>query len=227
MNQIIHITIDGPSGAGKSTIAREVAKELGFFYVDTGALYRAAALGVLEQGIDPLDENAVTAVLPSMNIALVPRPSGQQTLLNDRDMSDRIRTDEISNAASIMAQYASVRTFLLDIQRDIAANHSLVMDGRDIGTSVLPNAQIKLYLTASARDRAFRRYHEMRAKGESVAFDDVYQEILQRDERDINRELSPLRRPPEAIELDTTGNTLDESIALVLKTIKERLQFVL
>ena len=227
MNQHIHITIDGPSGAGKSTIAREVAKALGFLYVDSGALYRATALGVIEQGADPKNVQEVCETLAFLEVSMELSPKGQRTLLNGRDVSGRIRTAEISTAASFIAQYACVRNFLLDVQRDIAAANSVVMDGRDIGTTVLPNAQVKLYLTASAKDRAFRRYHELRTKGESVSFDEVYREILQRDERDMNREVSPLRRPPDAIELDTTGNTLDESISLVLKTVKERLRLVL
>lgn len=222
--QPIAVAIDGPSGAGKSTIARRLAQELGFIYVDTGALYRTVGLAVLSGGKDPHDADAVERVLPGLRVELAYEDGAQRVLLNGEDVSDRIRTPEVSMAASAVSAYPPVRAFLFDLQQEMARRHSVIMDGRDIGTVVLPHAQVKIFLSASAEDRARRRYEELAAKGMTVTPEEVLADMKQRDYDDSHRAAAPLKAAPDAVLLDTTGNTLEQSVALVKSMIEERLR---
>lgn len=221
---MISVAIDGPAGAGKSTIARAVAKALGFLYVDTGALYRSIAFYALAQGIDPSDESLVLPLLKEIKVELAFQNGEQRVILCQKDVTDSIRTSEVSMAASKISAIPAVRQFLFGLQRDMAERYNVIMDGRDIGTVVLPNAKVKIFLTASAEDRAKRRYDEMISKGESAVYEQVLQDIRRRDEQDANRAIAPLRPAPDAILLDTTGNRLEDSIALLRSTIEEHLK---
>ncbi|MDR2909354.1 MAG: (d)CMP kinase [Oscillospiraceae bacterium] len=218
---MISIAIDGPSGAGKSTIARAVAKELGLTYVDTGALYRAIGLFAKRSGICDTDEKALGPRLKEAEISISHKGGAQRVFLCGEDVSEEIRRPEMSMAASNVSAMPPVRAFLLELQREMARRHSVIMDGRDIGTVVIPGADLKIFLTASPEDRAKRRYKEFIARGEKVEPEAVLRDIIKRDHNDSTRAESPLRRAPGAVLLDTTGNTLDESVELVLKTIKE------
>ena len=220
---MISIAIDGPAGAGKSTISKKLAAELGFVYVDTGALYRAVGLYMLEHGTQPGDAQAVSAALPQVTVELAYREGVQRVLLCGRDVSDAIRTPEVSMAASAVSAIPAVRAFLFETQKEMARRHNIVMDGRDIGTVVLPDAQIKIFLTASAADRARRRYEELKAKGEDVRYEDVLADLEQRDHNDSTRAVAPLKPAPDAARIDTSGNTLEESVALLLSHVKSRL----
>ena len=219
----IAIAIDGPAGAGKSTIAKRLAAEMQYIYVDTGALYRTVGYAALTAGIDPTDEDAVVAMLPSIRVGLAYEDGTQKVLLNDEDVSGCIRTPEASMAASAVSAYPPVRQFLFHLQQDIAATHNVIMDGRDIGTVVLPHAQVKIFLSASAEDRARRRYDEMTAKGMEVRFEDVLADMKQRDYNDSHRAAAPLKPAEDAVMVDTTGNTLEQSVELMKNLIKERL----
>lgn len=221
---MISVAIDGPAGAGKSTIARAVAKALGFLYVDTGALYRSIAFYALAQGIDPSDESLVLPLLKEIKVELAFQNGEQRVILCQKDVTDSIRTSEVSMAASKISAIPAVRQFLFGLQRDMAERYNVIMDGRDIGTVVLPNAKVKIFLTASAEDRAKRRYDEMISKGESAVYEQVLQDIRRRDEQDANRAIAPLRPAPDAILLDTTGNRLEDSIALLRSIIEEHLK---
>lgn len=221
---MIAIAIDGPAGAGKSTIARAVAKELGFIYVDTGALYRTVAYAMIQRQVAPSEESGIETILDELKIELAFVNSEQRVFLNGVDVSDHIRTPEISMAASAFSALPCVRAFLLSLQREIAIKNNIIMDGRDIGTVVLPDAQIKIFLTASAEDRAMRRHEEMISKGQPSIYEEVLADMKQRDYNDAHRKIAPLRPAEDAILLDTTGNTLQQSVALLSKTIKERLQ---
>ena len=223
MDQHIAVAIDGPSGAGKSTLARAVAAEFGFLYVDTGALYRTVGLYIRRKEIDPDDAAAVAAALPGAGVSLAYRGGEQRVFLGDEDVSEAIRTPEASRYASKVSAIPAVRAFLLETQRRMARENSVVMDGRDIGTVVLPDAKIKLFLHASAEDRARRRFEELQARGTPQPYDEVLADIRERDERDENRAAAPLRRADDAIDLDTTGNTLEQSRALLIRTVRERL----
>lgn len=220
---MINIAIDGPSGAGKSTLSRRAAEKLGFLYIDTGALYRAVGLAALRAGLLPDDTAAVAALAARISVTLHTGPDGQSVFLNGEDVTALLRSEQISRYASAVSTVPQVRSLLLETQRRLAAENNVVMDGRDIGTVVLPDAQLKIYLTASAEDRARRRYEELLARGENTAYETVYEDLLERDRRDTTRAVSPLRRSPDAVLLDTTGNTFDESLALLLKTIRERI----
>ena len=218
------IAIDGPSGAGKSTLAKLIAEELGFLYVDTGAIYRTVGLYAYKNDVEPHDAPAVTALLDSIKIELEHGGDGLQHMyLNGEDVTGDIRQHAISAYASAVSAIPQVRSFLLDMQRDLARTHNVVMDGRDIGTVVLPDADIKLFLTARAEDRARRRYEELLSRGQQAEYETVLQDQLERDKNDSTRAAAPLRQAEDAILLDTTGNTLEESFALLLNTIKERL----
>ncbi len=219
----VNIAIDGPSGAGKSTIARAVAKALGMLYVDTGAMYRAIGLYAFENGIAPRDAAALGRALADIDIKLAYEGGAQRVFLNGRDVSEAIRRHEISAYASDVSALPAVRAFLLDLQRDMAKTHSVIMDGRDIGTVILPHAEIKIFLTAAAEDRARRRFDELCAKGETVSYERVLEDVRVRDHNDETRAAAPLRPAPDAEIIDTTGNTLDESIELILNFVKERL----
>ena len=217
------IAIDGPAGAGKSSVAKEAAKALGFVYVDTGALYRAVALYMLRHGITPSDAEAVEAALPAVTVDLRYEPDGQHVLLCGEDVSDAIRMPEVSTAASDCSAIPAVRKFLFSLQTGMAERYDVLMDGRDIGTVVLPNAQVKIFLTASAEERARRRYKELIEKGEKVEYENVLAEMKQRDYNDSNRAIAPLRAAPDAITVDTTELSLDESIEKIKNVIKENL----
>ncbi|WRS28092.1 (d)CMP kinase [Oscillospiraceae bacterium MB08-C2-2] len=218
---MISIAIDGPSGAGKSTIARIAATKLGYIYVDTGALYRAIGLAVHRAKIDCLDEQALAQLLSVTQLSLVYREGVQRVLLNGEDVSEEIRLPEMSMAASQVSAIAAVREFLFDLQQNMARENNVVMDGRDIGTVVLPCANVKIFLTASPEDRASRRLDELLSKGMKAEYEQVLAEMIQRDYQDANREVAPLCQAPDAILLDTTGNELEQSVELVLKTIKD------
>ena len=218
------VAIDGPAGAGKSSVAKAAAKELGFVYVDTGAIYRTIALHVLRQGVDPHDAPAVEALLPHIQVELAYTPEGQKMLLNGEDVTGLIRTPEVSMATSACSAIPAVRAFLLERQRDMAREHDVIMDGRDIGTVVLPGADVKIFLTASPEDRARRRFDELRKRGQEADYDTVLRDIILRDEHDTRRSAAPLRQAEDALLVDTTGNTLEESFQVLLQTIKERLQ---
>ena len=219
---IINVAIDGPAGAGKSTVARAAAKELGYIYVDTGALYRAVGLNALRNGIKTDDPEGVGASLPGITVELKFENGEQSVLLNGENVSSQIRSPEASMAASDVSAIPAVRAFLFDLQRDIARNNSCIMDGRDIGTVVLPDAQVKIFLTASPEIRAKRRYDELIAKGSEVEFKDVLDDLIKRDYNDSHREVAPLRPAEDGVILDTSGLTLDEAIASAVRIIKEK-----
>lgn len=221
---VINIAIDGPAGAGKSSVAKLVAKELGYIYVDTGALYRTVGLYSIRKGIDTKDAEAVTATLKDIEVKLGFVDGAQHVFLNGEDVSDAIRTPEASMGASNVSAIPAVRTFLFDLQRDIAKNNNCLMDGRDIGTVVLPNAQIKLFLTASPEARAERRYKELIEKGEKVDFQEVLDDINKRDYQDSHREIAPLKQAEDAILVDNSGCNLEEGKELVINIIKENLK---
>lgn len=225
MNKSFSIAIDGPSGAGKSTLAKLCAEKLGFIYVDTGAIYRTVGLAVKNSGIGSKDEPAVSALLPSIKISMCHDENGlQRMLLNGRDVSDDIRMPEISIYASDVSAIASVRAFLLDMQRSLAAENSVIMDGRDIGTVVLPEADLKIFLTADASERAQRRFEELALRGVKTSYEDVFNDIVYRDTNDSSRQTAPLRPADDAVIVDTTGNTLHESFETLCKLIQERMQ---
>ncbi len=219
ISMTINVALDGPSGAGKSTIARAAARKLGYVYVDTGAMYRSVALFMLDNGIDPEDKEVVTALLPKVKIDLAYENGEQRVILNGEDVSERIRTSAVSMAASKTSSYPEVREFLLGLQKDIAKSNDIIMDGRDIGTVILPDAQIKIFLTASAEKRAERRHKELVEKGESISFEEVLEDIKKRDEQDMNRETAPLKQAEDAILVDTSELTLEESIDAVYNTV--------
>lgn len=220
---MINVAIDGPAGAGKSTIAKAAAKELGFIYVDTGALYRAVAYNAVKTGaID--DEQKIINMLDSTKVELKYVNGVQAVYLNGEDVSAFIRTPEISMGASKVSAIPQVRAFLLNLQREIASTNNVIMDGRDIATVVLSNADVKIFLFASPECRAERRYKELIEKGESVSFDDVLKDVNQRDYQDSHREIAPLKPSDDSIMADTSELTLQESINLIVNTIKERIQ---
>jgi cytidylate kinase len=221
---VIAIAIDGPAGAGKSTIARLTAKKLGYLYVDTGALYRTVGYAAKLRGIDPGDAQQVAAMLPDIAVDLSFDKDGvQQTLLNGQDVSGQIRSPEMSRYASQVSAHKAVREYLLWLQRKLAKEHNVIMDGRDIGTTVLPHADLKIYLTATPEDRARRRFDEYLSKGVSVDYDKLLNDIKQRDYDDSHREISPLRRAEDAKLVDTSGNTLEESLELMEAMIRRHL----
>lgn len=213
---MMNIAIDGPSGAGKSTLSRMLAKKLGYLYIDTGALYRAVGLYAVRKGVagkDTAYARAVETLLPEIRLDLRHTQAGQRVLLNGEDVSEAVREPEISRAASRVSAIPAVRAFLLEQQRELARRHDVVMDGRDIGTVVLPDAQLKVFLTASPEDRARRRTAEMRQKGMPADYNQVLTDMIARDRRDRERAIAPLRPAPDAVSLDTTGLEIDESFA--------------
>ena len=221
----ISIAIDGPSGAGKSTLARAVAAELGCLYVDTGAIYRTIGYYVLTHGIDPKDGAAVTKSLPDIQVELTYGEDGlQHMLLNGQDVTKEIRLPEVSLCASAVSAHPEVRAFLLDMQRQLARTHSVIMDGRDIGTVVLPEADVKVYLTASAQARARRRCAELEQRGTPEPFEKVLREIEERDWNDTHRDVAPLRQAEDAVLLDTTELSFQESKTALLHIIRKRTQ---
>ena len=219
----INIAIDGPSGAGKSTLAKMLAKEFGFIYVDTGAIYRSVGLFVKRKGIDSKDSQAVTAVLPEIDVRMDYVDGVQKMILNGEDVSGLIRTPEISIYASDVSAMPDVRRFLLEKQRKLAEENSVVMDGRDIGTVVLPNADIKIFLTASPEARAQRRYAELTEKGIKTTYEEVLSDQLYRDKNDSSRAVAPLKPAKDAVYVDTTDYNLLESKNILKKIVEDRL----
>jgi len=216
----LQIAIDGPAGAGKSTIAKAVAKELDILYLDTGAMYRTMALFALEQGIDPQDAEGVLPLLEKANITVQYLDGTQHTFLNGEDVSSRIRTQQVSKGASDIGVHPAVRMKLSELQRNVGEQMPVVMDGRDIGTYVLPNAPFKFYVTASSRARAERRLLDLHKQGQDMPLDQLEQEIIARDYTDSHREFAPLRQAEDALLLDTTDMTAQEAIDTVLSHIK-------
>ena len=219
---MIRIAIDGPGGAGKSSVAKAVAKELGIIYVDTGALYRSIGLFMLNSGIDPKDSEAVVAALKSFTLELKFEEGRQFILLNGKDVGDSIRTPEVSMAASAVSAIPEVRNYLLDMQRDTARKNSVIMDGRDIGTVILPNAEVKIFLTASPEARAKRRYDELIARGAEISYESVYNEMVERDKNDSTRAVAPCVPAKDAILLDNSKLTADGTRDKILKIIKKK-----
>ena len=224
MSDIINIAIDGPSGAGKSTLAKRLAQELNFVYVDTGAMYRTVSLYAYRKGVDKTDSETIKSLLPEIHMDMIYGEDGtQQMLLNGENVSGLIRTSEISMYTSAVSAIPEVRAFLLEQQRALGRTKSILMDGRDIGTVVLPDAQIKIYLTAAPEARAERRWKELVEKGEQITLDEVLKDVIQRDENDMNRPVAPLRQAEDAVLVDTTHCDLEQSYQLLLNTIRERM----
>jgi cytidylate kinase len=219
---MIRIAIDGPSGAGKSTIAKGVAKQLGIIYVDTGALYRTVGYYVRQKNVDPKNAEAVAALLPDISVEVKYENGAQHVYLNGEDLGDRIRTPEMSMYASAVSAIPKVREFLLNTQKDIARKNSVIMDGRDIGTVILPDADVKIFMFASNEARAKRRYRELTAKGVEVRYEDVLNEMIERDNNDKNRDVAPAVPAADAIMLDNSDMSVDENIDAVLNIIKEK-----
>lgn len=220
----VNIAIDGPAGAGKSSTAKLVAKKLGYIYVDTGALYRTVGLYSIRKGIDTKNAEKVIATLPDVKVELKFVDGAQHVFLNGEDVSDAIRTPEASMGASNVSAIPKVREFLFDLQRKIAAENDCIMDGRDIGTVVLPNADVKIFLTTSVEERANRRYKEMIEKGEEADYNDILEDIKKRDYQDSHREIAPLKQADDAIYVDNGGYNLEDGAEDLLRIIKEHLR---
>ncbi len=216
------IAIDGPAGAGKSTIARRVAKELSFIYVDTGAMYRAMALYLLREGADPKDGEAIARACVCADISISYENGEQQVLLNGENVTAHLREEAVGNMASVSSANPGVRKKLVELQQQLAKRENVVMDGRDIGTQVLPGAQVKVYLTASARTRAERRYKELLEKGLEADLQKIEEDINQRDYQDMNREISPLRQAEDAMLLDSSHMTIEEVTEEILRLYREK-----
>ncbi|MFR2190350.1 MAG: (d)CMP kinase [Acutalibacteraceae bacterium] len=217
---MINVAIDGPAGAGKSTIAKAAAKALGYIYVDTGALYRTVALGAVRAGVLESDDG-IAALLPNLLVELKFVDGSQHVYLNGEDVSDLIRTPEISMGASKVSAVPAVRAFLLDLQRDLAKKNNVIMDGRDIATVVLPNAQVKIFLSATPECRARRRYKELLEKGQTVTYEDVLADVNRRDYQDSHREIAPLKPSADSIMADTSELDLQQSTDLIINIIRE------
>ncbi len=220
----VQVALDGPAGAGKSTIAKRVAKDLGFIYIDTGAMYRAVALKAIKSGITPSDEKEVEKMLPILDIDIRHQDGVQKVFLDGEDVSEKIRTPEVSVAASDISAIPKVRLKMVDMQRDLAGSHNVIMDGRDIGTYVLPNAKIKIFLTASTEKRAERRYKELLEKGTSTTFEEVKKDMEYRDKNDSTRAFAPLKVADGAKVIDTSDLNLEESINTVIEHIKSEVE---
>lgn len=218
---MFNIAIDGPAGAGKSSIARAASERLGFLYVDTGALYRTVALGALKQGLTPEDTEEIIALLPELDVALKFVDGEQRVFLNGEDVSEDIRLPEVSGAASTVSAIPKVREFLFDLQQDLARKNDVLMDGRDIGTVVLPDAQLKIFLTATPEERARRRYEQLKEK-EGITYEDVLKDLNQRDYNDSHRAIAPLKEAEDAVLLDTTNMSFEEVVEAILTLAKER-----
>lgn len=218
----INIAIDGPAGAGKSTIAKKLAKELGFIYVDTGAMYRSMGLYFLRQGVDGKDEAAIKAGCPNIQVSIRYENGEQQVLLNGENVSGLIRTEEVGGMASTISAYGFVRDTLTELQRDLARTSNVIMDGRDIGTCILPNADVKIFLTASVECRANRRYKEMLERGVDADYDEIAKDIAKRDEQDMNRAVAPLKQAEDAVLVDTSDMNIDEVVAAIRKIYQEK-----
>ena len=217
----MNIAIDGPAGAGKSTIAKRLAKKLGFIYVDTGAMYRAMAYYFLQHNIDAKDENAIAAACPDVDVTITYENGEQQVLLNGENVNGVIRNEEVGNMASSTSVYPVVRKKLVELQRQLAKSADVIMDGRDIGTCVLPDAQVKIYLTASSATRAKRRYDELTEKGVSCDLAEIEKDIIDRDYRDMHRETSPLRQVEDAVLVDSSEMNIDEVVDAIYQVYSE------
>lgn len=216
------IAIDGPAGAGKSTIAKETARRLGFIYVDTGAMYRAMALYLLRRGLDPKNQKAVEAACVQAHITLTYENGLQQVFLNGENVSGLIRTEEVGNMASATSVYMAVREKLVQLQQELAARENVIMDGRDIGTCVLPQAPAKIYLTASVEVRALRRFRELTEKGEACDLEEIKKDIANRDWKDMHREHAPLKQAEDAVVVDSSQMTIDQVVEAILAVAKEK-----
>ena len=217
----MNIAIDGPAGAGKSTIAKRLAKKLGFIYVDTGAMYRAMAYYFLQHNIDAKDENVIAATCPDVDVTITYENGEQQVLLNGENVNGVIRNEEVGNMASSTSVYPVVRKKLVELQRQLAKSADVIMDGRDIGTCVLPDAQVKIYLTASSATRAKRRYDELTEKGVSCDLAEIEKDIIDRDYRDMHRETSPLRQAEDAVLVDSSEMNIDEVVDAIYQVYSE------
>lgn len=218
----MNIAIDGPAGAGKSSIAKLVAKKLSFVYVDTGAMFRTMAYYMLQNGVDTKDEDAVSSACEKIEIRIAYEDGVQHVFLGDKDVSAEIRQEEVGKNASVIAPYGRVREKLLNLQRKMASETEVIMDGRDIGTVVLPDAKVKIFLTASSRVRAKRRFLELQEKGEKCDIDAIEKDIIARDERDMNREIAPLKQAEDAILVDTSDMTIDEVVEEIIRIAEEK-----
>lgn len=217
-----NIAIDGPAGAGKSTIARRTAQELSFIYVDTGALYRALAVFLVDEGVSPEDTEKVKEAVKSVKVSVAYENGEQQVLVNGKNVTDRLRAESAGNMASTISAIPAVRAALLDLQRDLAKAHDVLMDGRDIGTNVLPNAELKIYLTASVETRAERRYRDLQEKGVEKPLSEIKKEIEERDHRDMTRAIAPLKQAEDAVYLDTSHMNIDEVVEAIRQLYRER-----
>ena len=224
MAKTYSIAIDGPAGAGKSTIAKALAKELGYHYVDTGAIYRTVAYFLDLLGVSPKDADGVNRYIDELTVEIEYDEEGKQhMLMNGMDVTNEIRTQDISQKASLVSAQPVVREVLLDMQRDVAKKHNVIMDGRDIGTVVLPKATVKIFLTASAEVRAKRRTDELSAKGQTAVYETILKEIQQRDYQDMNRPIAPLKQAEDAVLLDTSNLDIEEVIAAMKKIVGEKI----
>ncbi len=222
--KVYSVAIDGPAGAGKSTLARQAARDLGFQYVDTGAIYRAVGYHMTLMGIGPKDRDGIERLLDDVNLELSYDSQGlQHMILNGADVTGEIRTPEMSRVASLISAQPAVRAFLLDLQRDMAKRYSVIMDGRDIGTVVLPGADVKVYLTASPEVRANRRLGDLKAQGLTASYKQVLEEIRQRDQQDMTRPIAPLKQAKDAVVLDTSSLSREESLMALKTIIQERI----
>ena len=220
---MISVAIDGPSGAGKSTVSRKAAKAFGFIYVDTGAMYRTIGLAAFRKDLDTKDKSAILPLLPELSIDLKYNELGEQRMyLNGEDVSTDIRLPEISMCASNVSAMPEVRAYLMDMQRQMAKRYDVIMDGRDIGTVILPDAEVKIFLTASAEERAMRRLKELEAKGVATSFEEVLEDMIKRDAQDSSRAAAPLVPADDAVILDTSSMSFDESVAAVCKLITDK-----
>ena len=223
MSKFVSIAIDGPAGAGKSTMAKACAKKLGYLYVDTGAIYRTVGYYMRLMGIGPKDQDGIRRLIDEVNIDIRYADGVQHMIMNGLDVTEDIRTPDISQKASVIAAHAIVREMLLDMQRDMAKNYDVVMDGRDIGTVVLPKATVKIFLTASPEVRAERRCKELQEKGQKAQYAQILKEIQQRDYQDTHREIAPLKMCRDSVKVDTSNLNLEESVAAIRKIIEEKL----
>ena len=218
------IAVDGPAGSGKSTVAKAIARKLGIIYVDTGAMYRTVALHCKQKNIAWDKEAEVVSALESLEMRIVPEEGGQKIFLNDMDVTAEVRSAEIGKGASAVAVYGGVRERMVELQQEMAKEHSVIMDGRDIGTVVLPDAEVKIYLDAGVEERARRRVGELEAKGETADFEEIKKMIIERDHNDMNRAHSPLRKADDAVVLDSTSMTVEEVQQAILGIVAERVE---